>query len=655
MLLGVPVVFGAPPQTAQSTAGVSQAPVGQDAAPPYHRRAVYEGVAVDVFLKHVNPTGRTTFREGDDVLFRFAVSDTTSGTPITSIYPAAWMDLRPPGEPHNPSLCVKKVENFLGGSMFGRAELDLNVYYVLTLNEDATVTVVDPIFQFGGSKLLELVTLQSPGADWAMNEDETSIFVAMPEANRVAVIETATWSVMANLDAGLRPSRVVIQPDQFYLWVANEGTDAGTAGVSVVAVSTLETVVHIPTGAGPHDITFSDDSRYAFVTNAEAGTLSVIDVRTLTKVKDLATGQQPVSIAYAPIAGAVYVTDETDGTIVAVDAREHRVVARMQAEPGLGQIRFAPESPLGFVVNPTRDRLNIIDASANRILHTENLLEGPDQIAFSDELAYIRHRGEETILMIPLSEIGPEGQPVPVIDFPGGDHPPGRMKRPTPAAGMVPAPGVPAMLISNPEDRGVYFYKEGMAAPMGEWDIPNDRVPRALLVVDRSLQTRSEPGVYETAARLRSPGNYDLVLYLDAPRLAYCVEVVVEEDPQLAQQRAIGPAEVVPLVQSQQVMVGQPLRLPFRLQDAGTRRPHENLTDVEALVFLAPGTWHSRLPVTAAEDGVYLVDFVPPEAGVYYLYLGSESLGLRLVNPDYLILQALDPPSEEEEANDMRR
>lgn len=612
---------------------------------PFHQQAIYEGVAIDVFMEHLAPTERAAFREGDDVRVRFAISDTTSGTPITSVYPAAWMDLRPEGEPYNPDLCARKVENFLGGSMFSKAEVDLNVYYVLTLNDDATVTVVDPLFQFGGSKLLDLITLQSPGADWALTEDESRVFISMPDVHQVAVIETASWSVMANLDAGPDPYRTVIQPDQHYLWVANDSPDAATAGVSVVAVHSLETVAQVPTGAGPHDIAFTDDSRYAFVTNAGAGSLSVIDVRTLDKIAEVPTGERPVSLAYSPTARAVYVSHEGDGTIVAVDAVQHRVVARMQEAPGLGQVRLAPGGRLGFAVNPVQDEIYIFDVSLNRVVQTGDMEGGPDQVAFTEELAYVRHRGSETVLMIPLPEVGKPGIPVPVIDFPGGQNPPGRMVQATPAAGIVQAPGMPAVLVSNAADGAIYFYKEGMAAPMGHF-VNYDRRPRAVLVVDRSLQPRTQPGVYETNVRLRRPGHYDLVLYLDAPRMAYCTEFVVEADP--GREVVGGPAEVVPLVHNRRIVVGQPVQLPFRLHDAATGQPHDNLTDVQALAFLAPGTWHTRLPATEARDGVYLVDFVPPEEGIYYLYLESPSIGLRLVNPDYLILQAVAPHASEE-------
>ena len=36
----------------------------------------------------------------------------------------------------------------------GGADLVLNVYYVLTLNGNGTIGVVDPLFGYGGTKLL---------------------------------------------------------------------------------------------------------------------------------------------------------------------------------------------------------------------------------------------------------------------------------------------------------------------------------------------------------------------------------------------------------------------------------------------------------------------------------------------------------------------
>ena len=159
-----------------------------------------------------------------------------------------------------------------------------------------------------------------------------------------------------------------------------------------------------PSGRGPHDIAFSDDNRFAFVTNTAAGTVSLIDVRQLAKLSALPTGLRPTSVAFATRAGTAYVTHAGDGSIVSLDANRQQVVARLPAEPGLGRLKFAPGGRLGFVVHPEKNLIHIIDTATNQIVQTGDMAEGPDQVAFSHKLAYVRHRGSATVLMIPLGK-----------------------------------------------------------------------------------------------------------------------------------------------------------------------------------------------------------------------------------------------------------
>jgi YVTN family beta-propeller protein len=605
------------------------------------RTIVHQGIATEFSMEPVPAEERSSgaFREGDDVVFRFTMKDTATGTPLAKANPAAWMSLRPEGQARAPT-CTEKVKEFLSGSLFAQAELDLNVYYVLALNHDATITVVDPLFGFGGTKLLALVALKSPGEDWVLTSDEGRLFVSMPEANQVAVVDTISWKVIRNLDVGPHPTRLALQPDQQYLWVAHgaAGSQGEDPGITVVTAARLQAAARIPTGMGPHQMAFSDDNRLAFVTNRDDGTVSLIDVRELKKIKDLKTGRLPTFIAFSTLSRMAYVVNEGDGTIVVVDGTRQEIVARMQAEPGLGQIKFTPGGRLGFVVNPEKDVVHILDAATNRIVQTADVEDGPDQLAFSTELAYVRHRDSETVLMIPLKEVGVQGRPVSVVDFPGGQNPFGKISRPSPADAIVEAPGENAVLVANPADKAIYFYKEGMAAPMGNFS-NYSREPRAVLVVDRSLRERS-PGVYETTAKLRRPGFYDLAFFLDTPRIVHCFEVSVDPNPELAAQRKGRPVDIEPLINSRLVPVGEPVRLRFRLTDPATKQPKADLKDVRVLTFLAPGIWHQREWAQPAGAGTYEMDFVPPQPGIYYVYVECPSLGLTLNNPQYVVLEA---------------
>jgi hypothetical protein len=71
------------------------------------------------------------------------------------------------------------------------------------------------------------------------------------------------------------------------------------------------------------------------------------------------------------------------------------------------------------------------------------------------------------------------------------------------------------------------------------------------------------------------------------------------------------------------------------------------LGDVQILALKAPGTWHRRQWAEERGDGVYTVSLVPPEAGVYYAFVGCESRGLGLQEGGYVVVHVGDPESSE--------
>lgn len=618
----------------------AQEPAGAEGPSP--KRITREGIAIDFTMERLDADGQTPrFREGDTVRFRFDIADVLSETPLSSVYPAAWMDLKPDTEHLNPDACREKVEAFIGGSLLAPPELDLNTYYVLALNDDASISVVDPLFGFGNTKLLDMVFLAAPGEDWLLTPDGSTLFVSMPEADQVAVVDTASWEVTASLDVGPRPGRLELQPDGRYLWVVYEGAreEGGASGVTVVDAEARRVVADVATGRGEHDLVLAGD-RAAFITNRDDGTLSVVDVESLREVAELPVGDEPVAVAHSELGEAVYVVDHAGG-IVVIDAESRKVGPRIEAEPGLTGIFFEPGGRLGFVVNPERDLLHLLDAASNRIVQSGEMEDGPDQVAFSDELAYVRHRGSELVLMIPLDQVGVAGRPIPLIDFPGGHKPFGEVSRPSPAASIVQAPGATAVLVANPADQAIYFYKEGMAAPMGHFRNYR-REPRAVLAVDRSLR-ETRPGRYETTATLRRPGTYDVAFFLDTPRVVHCFEVEVAADPTRA---AAGPAvELKPRFERRSVAPGERLSLTFEVLDRKSGRSLDGLEDLQVLTFRAPGHDQRRQWAEPVAEGVYGVEFSADRPGAYYVFARSQSMGLSYAETPFMVVKVERQPA----------
>lgn len=632
-----------PPETASSPSTDVSGEMPDNGA---HRRVVQQGLAVDFSVSPAKqgPGQPVQLRQGDPVTFQFQISDTTTGRPLASAHPAAWVDFVVSGQDRSPKLCAEKLKAFLGGGFNSVPASDLNVFFVVAMNSDATLSVIDPLFGYGDSKLLTVVPLPGPAYDWALTADQSSIFASVPTADQVALVDARSWTVTASAQVLLHPTRLALQPDEHYLWVASSESvpGAGDSGITVLTAENLKFAARIVTGQGSHEIVFSGDSRFAFISNSGQNTVSVVDIRTLKKVKDIATGLVPSSLAYSSKAGIVYAANHGDGTITAIDAARLLVVATIKAAPGVTQVRVSPDGRFAFAINTEKNEAYIIDSSSNQLLQTFDTRAQPDQISFTDTLAYIRHKGDDEILMVPLDQIGKRGAPVAVADFPAGNNPPG-MGTDSPADGVVSAPAEAAVLVADPKDKNIYYYREGMAAPVGTFS-NYGREPRAVLIVDRSLRERSTPGLYESDSVLGRPGVYDVVFFLDSPKFVHCFPILVGTNPTLNAHKP----KLHFLTQENVVRAGEKLRVRFRLVDDATQAPEDGVADLDVWMYLAPGLWSSRqLARPSGEPGVYTVEFAPPRPGVYYLHVSSAALGLKQNDQEYLILRAIAKDASE--------
>jgi DNA-binding beta-propeller fold protein YncE len=623
--------------------------VGKAAAPPSGRNAAQsitrEGIEVEFRIEPAAPAGGAGLVEGQDALVRFHVTDKATKNPVAGVRPSAWIDLNKGERTADPKVCRDKISGYLQGSLRTRPDLDLNTFYVLALNQEANISVIDPLLGFGGSKLLTLVMLKSPGEDWALTRDRTLLFVSLPAVGQVAAVDTATWKVKSYIDAGTRPVRLALQPDGKYLWVGDDGEGTPAGGVTVIDASTLKPAARIETGAGHHELAFSGDSRFAFVTNKLASTLSVVEVARLAKVADVPTGAAPSSLAYSPLSRAVYVASEGDGVVTVVDAPTHRAVKQIAARPGLGALRIEPKGRYGFITNPRENLVHVFDTSTGLIVHDLSVGKSPDQISFTDTFAYVRSAGTEDVAMIRLSTVGREPQ---VSRFPGGTAAPGRARAPSVADSFFPAPDGGSMLVANAPDGVIYYYTEGMAAPMGNFQ-NYKREPKSVLVVDRSLREES-PGVFTANVKLPAGGKYDVGFLLDSPRVTHCFEASAAPNPALRDKAARDPVALQYLLEKRAVRVGEPFKLRFKLADAATGQPKDGLGDVRVLFFLSPGVWQKRDFARGVGGGVYEIEIEAPEPGFYMVFVESRTLGITFRDLPYLGLQAAAPPTADASA-----
>ncbi len=418
--------------------------------------------------------------------------------------------------------------------------------------------------------------------------------------------------------------------DSRQVWVS---TDRGIAAIDALDASVKATV---KVGAGEHDFVLTADGTILLVTNRADGTASLIDTRTHAILGDVAVGEDPVSIVFSPLSGMAYVASP-GGRVTVIDPKRRKAIASFDARAGLTQIRMAPGGRFAFIPNPAEDVVQIVDTASNRIVQTASITEGPFDISFTATIAYVRRLRSFAVDMIPLAGIGKEGEAVPVIDFPAGEYPFGKAPRTTAAAGIVPAPDENAVIVANPAAKHIYYYKEGMAAPIGHFS-NYGHYAQAVLVLDRSLKPFR--GGYYTTGVLPAAGEYDVVAFVNSPRTISCFRMTVASDPAFAAKKRRMPVTIEHLTTERVVPARGPSKLSFRLTDAATHEPRSALADAMVLIVKAGSTWFTRQRLADADGGRYETDFVPPEPGVYYVYVGAPSIGLKTSNPQFLTLEA---------------
>jgi YVTN family beta-propeller protein len=167
-----------------------------------------------------------------------------------------------------------------------------NVAYV-TANRDREVVVVD--ISVPNGKLITRIPVNGLPNGVTMNADQTRLYVAQDNADQVAVIDTATNTVIANIDTrapaeilngdhdhdrddasasgprytGAAPFAVTISPDGKTLYAVNDGANS-VAVIPLVGRHAHRVTGLIPTAYAPKDIAFSADGSWMYIINGKS-------------------------------------------------------------------------------------------------------------------------------------------------------------------------------------------------------------------------------------------------------------------------------------------------------------------------------------------------------------------------------------------------
>ncbi len=505
------------------------------------------------------------------------------------------------------------------------------------LNADPTIAVIDPIIGVRGiTKLLTQVILPGPPEDWARSADEKQVYVAMPNADAVSFVDLDSFRLINTVKVGERPTRITVQPDGRYAFV---GTTGAKPGVTVLDTEKQEVKAHIETGKGHHELVVTSDNRFLLASNRDDRTVSIIDVRKRKKIKDVAIKGLPIALAYSPLSKSAYVADGETGDVLVLDPETGKQRAVIPLAPGLGPMRMSPDGRFGFVVNPSTDKVYVFDTANNRQIHAIEVEGEPFQIVFSRSFGYVRSLANNTVTMIRLADIGGSEQ-IAISEFEAGERPPKDAPYLLPSDLFAAAVTEASTLVVSPGDANVFYYMEGMNAPMGSFGNYGHR-PLSAIVADRTIK-ETAPGEYSSTVKIPVEGGYQFILTLDSPQMIECFDFQAVVNPELASDEL--PLRIAYDNRGGVVSpVGQQVKIHFTLNDTAKEGAPYTGDDVKVLTFRAPGQDRTEHKVKSLGGGKYEFAFTPDKSGAYYMYPSVESAGLDYAKLAFITIIVQDP------------
>jgi len=214
------------------------------------------------------------------------------------------------------------------------------------------------------------------------------------------------------LAVGNRPSDLVIDPDNYSVWVSNEG-DGTVSRVDTGAANVIDAPLRV--GDAPSSVALAGG--YLWVANRDSNTLTRI--RTARKPRPGETfdaGPGPTAVAVA--LGTVWVVNGADDTVSRYD--DDGQALGPAAKVGRGPHDIAADAAGAWVTNGEDGTVTQLDADGRAQGEPIRVGRDPAGILLADGVVWVANRGDDTVTRIDAAGGEVSGDPIGVGRAPTG-------------------------------------------------------------------------------------------------------------------------------------------------------------------------------------------------------------------------------------------
>ena len=229
----------------------------------------------------------------------------------------------------------------------------------------------------------------------ALNTARTLAFVADGTSKAVSVVDLARQRAVSVIKLRNRPFLIAVQPGRDRAFVLG-----GESTVSVIDTARNRVVDSITVGRGPNGVAFNPSGTRAYVTNMETRTVSIIDTDTLRVVGTVGLDADPIAIAINSSGTYLYVTHVLPGLLSVIETESQKVVATVPVGRMPFNVAVSQSTPRAYVTDLGGDRVYVIDTESNAVVTEIGQIESPTGLAVSADGSRLLVATEDSVSVI---------------------------------------------------------------------------------------------------------------------------------------------------------------------------------------------------------------------------------------------------------------
>lgn len=272
---------------------------------------------------------------------------------------------------------------------------------VITNKKDGSVSIVDLTTE----TVLSTIPVGKAPIGVAVDRELNIAVIGNSRDDTVSIIDLDTYQVTSTIPVGNKPEGIAVNPLNHTGLVVNHKDDY----LSVIDLTSLSVTHAIPTGKKPKDISIDPLLNVAAVINKKDHTVSVIDMNTYQETSRISVGKDPKAIDINPETHIAAVVNKKDNSITVINLLTLESYT-MQIHKHPNDIALNTLDNRALVICNQDRRLLLIDLDTRTVIKDHALHKHLRGVAVNNftNIAAIVDKKKDSLILIPLPNPIPE-------------------------------------------------------------------------------------------------------------------------------------------------------------------------------------------------------------------------------------------------------